>query len=140
MIFYTFTELTFNFHNFQIYSSGPSDFLSISNLYTRSKIFHDPSARSFDLKLVLEYWFVCVYFLFRYKFFIINANKQTIILDNFETLQNQDNDTLKDLLKANIEKPVKMAVYSSKTQSVREVTIIPSHNWGGQGLLGVSIR
>lgn len=55
-------------------------------------------------------------------------------------LQNQDNDTLKDLLKANIEKPVKMAVYSSKTQSVREVTIIPSHNWGGQGLLGVSIR
>nr|XP_022326434.1 Golgi reassembly-stacking protein 2-like isoform X1 [Crassostrea virginica] len=56
------------------------------------------------------------------------------------TRLNQDNDTLKDLLKANIEKPVKMAVYSSKTQSVREVTIIPSHNWGGQGLLGVSIR
>lgn len=56
------------------------------------------------------------------------------------TRLNQDNDTLKDLLKANIEKPVKMAVYSSKTQTVREVTIIPSHNWGGQGLLGVSIR
>ncbi|XP_060086008.1 Golgi reassembly-stacking protein 2-like [Ylistrum balloti] len=56
------------------------------------------------------------------------------------TRLNQDNDTLKDLLKANIEKPVKMAVYSSKTQSVREVTILPSHNWGGQGLLGVSIR
>ncbi|KAK3082952.1 hypothetical protein FSP39_009874 [Pinctada imbricata] len=56
------------------------------------------------------------------------------------TRLNQDNDTLKDLLKANIEKPVKMAVYSSKTQSVREVTIVPSHNWGGQGLLGVSIR
>ncbi|XP_062613630.1 Golgi reassembly-stacking protein 2-like isoform X2 [Saccostrea cucullata] len=56
------------------------------------------------------------------------------------TRLNEDNDTLKDLLKANIEKPVKMAVYSSKTQSVRAVTIIPSHNWGGQGLLGVSIR
>lgn len=42
------------------------------------------------------------------------------------TRLNQDNDTLKDLLKANIEKPVKMAVYSSKTQTVREVTIIPS--------------
>jgi hypothetical protein len=54
--------------------------------------------------------------------------------------QNKDNETLKELLKANVEKPVKMTVYSSKTQGVREVTIIPSHNWGGQGLLGVSIR
>ncbi|KAK7498231.1 hypothetical protein BaRGS_00010491 [Batillaria attramentaria] len=56
------------------------------------------------------------------------------------TRLNKDNDTLKELLKANIEKPVKMTVYSSKTQGVREATIIPSHNWGGQGLLGVSIR
>ena len=55
-------------------------------------------------------------------------------------LQNKDNETLKELLKANIEKPVKMTVYSSKTQGVREVTIVPSHHWGGQGLLGVSIR
>ena len=54
--------------------------------------------------------------------------------------QNQDNDTLKELLKSNIEKPVKMTVYSSKTQSVRDVSITPSHSWGGQGLLGVSIR
>lgn len=56
------------------------------------------------------------------------------------TRLNQDDDTLKSLLRANIEKPVKMVVYSSKTQSVREATIIPSHNWGGEGLLGVSIR
>lgn len=33
-----------------------------------------------------------------------------------------------------------MTVYSSKTQSVRNVTITPSTTWGGQGLLGVSIR
>lgn len=33
-----------------------------------------------------------------------------------------------------------MTVYSSKTQSVRTVTIVPSTTWGGQGLLGVSIR
>ncbi|KPJ15083.1 Golgi reassembly-stacking protein 2 [Papilio machaon] len=52
----------------------------------------------------------------------------------------QDNDTLKDLLKKNIDKTIKMLVYSSKTQSVREVQITPSNNWGGQGLLGVSIR
>ncbi|KAJ4437048.1 hypothetical protein ANN_17182 [Periplaneta americana] len=56
------------------------------------------------------------------------------------TRLDQDNDTLKELLKANIDKEVRMTVYSSKTQSVREVTIIPSTSWGGQGLLGVSIR
>jgi hypothetical protein len=56
------------------------------------------------------------------------------------SFQNQDNDTLKELLKSNLEKPVQMTVYSSKTQAVREVFITPSHNWGGQGLLGVSIR
>jgi hypothetical protein len=43
-------------------------------------------------------------------------------------------------LKASIDKEVRMTIYSSKTQSVREVTIIPSTTWGGQGLLGVSIR
>lgn len=31
-------------------------------------------------------------------------------------------------------------VYSSKTQTVRVVNITPSETWGGQGLLGVSIR
>lgn len=33
-----------------------------------------------------------------------------------------------------------MTVYSSKTQNVRTVSITPSSSWGGQGLLGVSIR
>lgn len=55
-------------------------------------------------------------------------------------LQDQDNDTLKELLKTNVDKEVRMTIYSSKTQSVREVTVIPSTTWGGQGLLGVSIR
>ncbi|KAF7711892.1 Golgi reassembly-stacking protein 2 [Silurus meridionalis] len=53
---------------------------------------------------------------------------------------NKDNDTLKDLLKANVEKPVVMLVYSSKTLKLREATVTPSNMWGGQGLLGVSIR
>ncbi|KAH3750284.1 hypothetical protein DPMN_184804 [Dreissena polymorpha] len=56
------------------------------------------------------------------------------------TRLNQDNDTLKELLKSNLGRPVQMTVYSSKTQSVREVHITPSMSWGGQGLLGVSIR
>ncbi|XP_048836535.1 Golgi reassembly-stacking protein 2-like [Brienomyrus brachyistius] len=56
------------------------------------------------------------------------------------TRLNKDNDTLKDLLKVNVEKPVTMLVYSSKTLDLRETTITPSNMWGGQGLLGVSIR
>jgi len=56
------------------------------------------------------------------------------------TRLNQDNDTLKNLLKANIEKEMSMTVYSSKSQTIREVSISPSTLWGGQGLLGVSIR
>ncbi|XP_075969578.1 Golgi reassembly-stacking protein 2 [Anticarsia gemmatalis] len=57
-----------------------------------------------------------------------------------DTRLDQDNDTLKDLLKKNVDKTIKMLIYSSKTQTVREVMITPSANWGGQGLLGVSIR
>uniref|UniRef100_UPI003AAF0632 Golgi reassembly-stacking protein 2 n=1 Tax=Centroberyx gerrardi TaxID=166262 RepID=UPI003AAF0632 len=56
------------------------------------------------------------------------------------TRLNKDNDTLKDLLKASVEKPVRMLVYSSKTLELRESTVTPSNLWGGQGLLGVSIR
>ncbi|XP_042218271.1 Golgi reassembly-stacking protein 2-like isoform X2 [Homarus americanus] len=56
------------------------------------------------------------------------------------TRLDQDNDTLKELLKNSIEKELKMTVYSSKTQTIRTVNITPSNLWGGQGLLGVSIR
>lgn len=56
------------------------------------------------------------------------------------TRLDQDNDTLKELLKKNVENSIKMTIYSSKTQTVRDVNITPSQTWGGQGLLGVSIR
>lgn len=56
------------------------------------------------------------------------------------TRLDQDNDTLKELLKANKEKEIKVTVYSSKTQNIRVVSMTPSETWGGQGLLGVSIR
>eukprot|EP00112_Aurelia_sp_Birch-Aquarium-sp1_P026990 Seg994.9 transcript_id=Seg994.9/GoldUCD/mRNA.D3Y31 product="Golgi reassembly-stacking protein 2" protein_id=Seg994.9/GoldUCD/D3Y31 len=56
------------------------------------------------------------------------------------TRLDSDNDTLKNVLKSNAEKPVKMLVFSSKTGKTREVSITPSNFWGGQGLLGVSIR
>ncbi|CAD7006135.1 Golgi reassembly-stacking protein 2 [Ceratitis capitata] len=56
------------------------------------------------------------------------------------TRLDQDNDMLKELLRQNVDKPVRLTVYSSKTQTVREQMLTPSKNWGGQGLLGVSIR
>ncbi|KAM6934181.1 Golgi reassembly-stacking protein 2 [Xenentodon cancila] len=62
------------------------------------------------------------------------------IISVCDTRLNRDNDTLKELLKMNVEKPVKMLLYSSKMLAVRETTIVPSTMWGGKGLLGVSIR
>lgn len=56
------------------------------------------------------------------------------------SLQNKESDLLKDLLKANVEKAVKLEVYNSKTQRVRELEVTPSNMWGGQGLLGASVR
>ncbi|CAJ1082084.1 Golgi reassembly-stacking protein 1-like [Xyrichtys novacula] len=53
---------------------------------------------------------------------------------------NKESDLLKDLLKANVEKAVKLEVYNSKTQRVRELEVTPSNMWGGQGLLGASVR
>lgn len=54
--------------------------------------------------------------------------------------QNKENDTLKALLKANVERPVKLEVFNMKTMKVREVEVVPSNMWGGQGLLGASVR
>ncbi|XP_068002041.1 Golgi reassembly-stacking protein 1 [Melanerpes formicivorus] len=56
------------------------------------------------------------------------------------TRLNKENNMLKDLLKANAEKVVKLEVYNIKTMKIREVEVIPSNMWGGQGLLGASVR
>ncbi|MEE6467366.1 hypothetical protein FKM82_007216 [Ascaphus truei] len=53
---------------------------------------------------------------------------------------NKENSMFKDLLKANVEKPVKLEVYNTKTMKVRELEVTPSNMWGGQGLLGASVR
>ncbi|KAI6207796.1 GRASP55 65 domain containing protein [Aphelenchoides besseyi] len=52
----------------------------------------------------------------------------------------QDDETFKEILKQNIDRPLELTVYNSKTQTVRQTQIVPSNNWGGQGILGVSIR
>lgn len=62
------------------------------------------------------------------------------ILSIGNTRLNKESDLLKDLLKANVEKAVKLEVYNTKTQRVRELEVTPSNMWGGQGLLGASVR
>ncbi|CAB1422568.1 unnamed protein product [Pleuronectes platessa] len=62
------------------------------------------------------------------------------ILSVGNTRLSKESDLLKDLLKANVEKAVKLEVYNSKTQRVRELEVTPSNMWGGQGLLGASVR
>ncbi|VDM26482.1 unnamed protein product [Toxocara canis] len=56
------------------------------------------------------------------------------------TRLDQDNDTMKEILKQHVERPLELTIYNSKTQTVRQTQITPSQMWGGQGLLGVSIR
>lgn len=53
---------------------------------------------------------------------------------------NEENELLKEVLKANMERAVRMEVYSTKTMRIREVEVVPSNMWGGQGLLGASVR
>lgn len=69
------------------------------------------------------------------------ASDATVLWNTFILfLQNKESDLLKDLLKANVEKAVKLEVFNSKSQRVRELEVIPSNMWGGQGLLGASVR
>ncbi|XP_020506173.1 Golgi reassembly-stacking protein 1a [Labrus bergylta] len=53
---------------------------------------------------------------------------------------NEENEQLKEILKASVERAVKMEVYSTKTLTLRELEVMPSNLWGGQGLLGASVR
>jgi len=47
-----------------------------------------------------------------------------------QILQDQDNETLKEILKSNAEKPVKMLVFSSKTCKVRGTYEFVVHQGG----------
>ncbi|VDD89363.1 unnamed protein product [Enterobius vermicularis] len=56
------------------------------------------------------------------------------------TRLDRDDDTMKEILKQHVERPVELTIFNSKTQTVRQTQITPSQMWGGQGLLGISIR
>ena len=48
--------------------------------------------------------------------------------------------TFVDMIRGSEDKPLPCTVYNIKSETVRDVSIVPSRNWGGQGMLGVTIR
>lgn len=45
-----------------------------------------------------------------------------------------------EMAKSHVNKPMCVNVYNSRNDTIREAIIIPSDKWGGDGLLGCSIR
>ena len=52
----------------------------------------------------------------------------------------RESDTLIEILKSHLDREVKLGVYNVKGRSWREVGLVPNKKWGGQGVIGVSIR
>ena len=48
-------------------------------------------------------------------------------------------DEFGEIVAYNCGRPVRLYVYSSRTEAVREVTITPSKDWGGEGCLGCGV-
>ncbi|KAI8865791.1 hypothetical protein GQ42DRAFT_181712 [Ramicandelaber brevisporus] len=44
-----------------------------------------------------------------------------------------------ELIQEHSGQPVSLSVYSSRTQSIRQVAIIPNRDWGGSGMLGCDV-
>lgn len=53
---------------------------------------------------------------------------------------NNEDGSLREILKASVDQKIKMTVYNTRNKMVREVDIVPTTSWGGSGLLGVSIK
>eukprot|EP01038_Epipyxis_sp_PR26KG_P005141 gene5141-7160_t len=63
--------------------------------------------------------------------FIVQANG--IPLRSLDT-------TFIELIKASEDKPLPLTIYNCKNHSIREIILVPSRNWPGEGMLGVTIR
>lgn len=57
-----------------------------------------------------------------------------------QTVQDETPNVVAQMAKLHQDKPIQLMLYNSRLESYRQVTMIPSHQWGGDGLLGCSIR
>ena len=51
----------------------------------------------------------------------------------------QDMDDLNDVVLSFLDRPVEFFVYNSARDTIRRVVVVPSHKWGGEGILGCEI-
>ena len=51
----------------------------------------------------------------------------------------KNSDILFEALSANIDKPMEIYVYNSDTDEVRLTVLMPTSDWGGEGILGASV-
>jgi len=63
-----------------------------------------------------------------------------VIIGSQQQIFDKEDSRLIDLFKSNIGKPISLLVYNLRTEKTREAIIIPSNTWGGNGLVGISIR
>lgn len=64
--------------------------------------------------------------------YIVSVEDQTILRETPNVVA--------QMSKLNIGNPITLKVYNSRFESYRQVSIVPSITWGGEGLLGCSIR
>ena len=48
--------------------------------------------------------------------------------------------TFIELIKSSEDKPLPLKVYNCKSKNIRDLELVPSRNWPGEGMLGVTIR
>ncbi len=63
-----------------------------------------------------------------------------ILTVNGKKLRKMTPEQIKDLVQSNEDREIKLKVFNSASGQIRDVTIVPSNKWPGQGLLGVRIR
>ena len=62
-----------------------------------------------------------------------------IVAANGRALKDVDG-TFIELIKEHEDKPLPLTLYNIKNHSTRDITLTPSRNWPGEGMLGVTIR
>jgi len=56
---------------------------------------------------------------------------------NGKKIAEMEADSIMGVIKKSEKRPVLLTVFNTKTQSMREVTLTPTHDWPGEGLLGM---
>lgn len=67
------------------------------------------------------------------------AHFDFIVAANNIPLQTLDT-TFIEIIKASEDKPLTLTIYNTKNHTLREVVVVPTRKWPGEGMLGATIR